>query len=71
MSKIDKLLSEVLVLETNEKLTLIDSLLASIYPVSQGVEILWSEEGEERLQSHAQGNLPSLDEETTFDKYKR
>jgi hypothetical protein len=71
MSKVDKLLSEVLLLETREKLTLVDSLLASIYPVSQGVETLWSEEGEERLRSHEKGLLPTIDEETTFDKYKR
>ena len=71
MSNINKILSEALALESTEKLELIDKLLASIYPVSKGVEVLWSDESEERIVSYENGNIPSLDEDTTFAKYKK
>jgi len=71
MSNINEILSEALALESTEKLELIDKLLASIYPVSNGVEVLWSDESEERIVSYENGNIPSLDEDTTFAKYKK
>jgi len=71
MSNINEILSEALALESTEKLELIDKLLASIYPVSKGVEVLWSDESEERIVSYENGNIPSLDEDTTFAKYKK
>jgi hypothetical protein len=71
MSNIDKLLSEALGLQSTEKLELIDKLLASVYPVSKGVEVLWGDEAEERISSYAKDNLPSIDEEATFAKYKK
>ena len=71
MSNIDKLLAEALVDESTEKLQLIDKLLASVYPISKGVEVLWSNESEERIDSYLNGNIPTIDEETTFAKYKR
>jgi hypothetical protein len=45
--------------------------LASVYPVSKGVEVLWGDEAEERISSYAKDNLPSIDEEATFAKYKK
>jgi hypothetical protein len=71
MPNIDKLLSEALIGESTEKLQLIDKLLASVYPVSKGVEVLWSNEAEERIESYENGNIPTIDEETTFAKYKK
>lgn len=71
MSSINKVLVEALALESTEKLELIDKLLASFYPVSKGVEILWSNEAEERISTYENGTLPTIDLETTFAKYKR
>ena len=71
MSNIDKLLSEALAHESTEKLQLIDKVLASVYPVSKGVEVLWSNEAEERISTYENGNIPTIDEETTFAKYKK
>ena len=71
MSNIDKLLSEVLADESTEKLEFIDKLLASVYPVSKGVEVLWSNEAEERIFTYENGNIPTIDEEITFAKYKK
>jgi len=71
MSNIDEILSEALALKSTEKLKLIDKILASIYPVSQGVEELWNTESEERISSYSNGNIPLLDEESTFAKYKK
>ncbi|HIP51139.1 MAG TPA: hypothetical protein EYG94_03540 [Campylobacterales bacterium] len=71
MSNIDELLLEALTFESTEKLELIDKILASVYPVSKGVEELWNTESEERIDSHLKANLPSLDEESTFAKYKK
>ena len=71
MSNINEILSEALALESTEKLQLIDKVLASIYPVSKGVEVLWADESEERINSCDNGNLPEITEETTFAKYKK
>ncbi|CAA6815612.1 MAG: Unknown protein [uncultured Sulfurovum sp.] len=70
MVNMDKILLEALALESSEKLQLIDALLASVYPVNKGVEKVWNDEVEERLITYNKGNLPSIDEETTFAKYK-
>lgn len=71
MSNTDKILEEALALGTIEKLELMDKLLLSFYPISQGVEALWKEEAQERLSSYEKGNIPIIDEENTFSKYKR
>lgn len=69
MSSIDKILSEALALTSSEKLQLIDALLDSVYPTNEGVDKVWNDESEERLVTYQNGNLPSIDEETTFIKY--
>ncbi len=71
MSDIEKILREALAFESTEKLKLIDKLLASFYPLNEGVEKVWADEAEERIGSHENGHLPVIDEENTFSKYKR
>ena len=71
MSNINEILLEALALESTEKLELIEKILASFYPVSQGVEVLWNDETEERIGPYKNGNLPAMDEESTFAKYKK
>ena len=70
MSDIEKILTEALALESIAKLELIDKLLASFYPLNTGVEKVWADEAEERIVTHENGHLPSIDEEATFAKYK-
>ena len=71
MSAVDGVLSKVLALESSEKLQLIDKVLSSFYPTNKGVDKEWENEAEERINSHAQGSLPTLDEVDVLSKYKK
>lgn len=71
MSKINEILSGVTSLNANEKLQLIDKVLASIYPSNKGVDKEWENESEERIRSYEKGLLPTLDESAVLEKYKK
>ncbi|PHS30600.1 MAG: hypothetical protein COA92_09385 [Sulfurovum sp.] len=71
MPDIDELLSQVLVHESTEELQLLDKVLSSGYPSNKGVEIVWDEESEERINAYEKGNLPAVNELDVFKKYKR
>lgn len=70
MSDIEKIFSDVLALNTEDKLRLADKILASLYPTNHGVDMVWEEEAEERISAYKEGNLPAVDEEELFAKYK-
>lgn len=71
MSNIEKIVADALLLQTEEKIELIEKLLVSFYPLSEGLEKLWSDESEERIESYENGHLPILEQEETFAKYKK
>ena len=70
MSEIDKIFSETLVLKPEDKLTLIDKILTSIYPKNDGVEKIWEKESDARIAAFDKEHLTSKDEKDVFSKYK-
>lgn len=71
MSTIDKIFSEASLLNSIEKLHLIDKILTSMQPENQGVEAIWKEEAEERIAAYNQGRIPVLDEQDVLKKYHK
>ena len=69
MSTLDEIYTDVLRLEPTEKLRLIEKILASLHPSNMGVETLWGNEAEERIESHAQKNIKAIDATTVLSKY--
>jgi hypothetical protein len=71
MSVIDKIFSEVTLLNSAEKLQLIDKILVSLNTTNAGVETIWNEEAEERIEAYNQGRVMALDEEDVLKKYRK
>ena len=71
MRAIDEIFSDILPLSHTDKLLLVDRILASLYPANKGVEKIWKDEAEERLEAYDQGNISAADEKDIFLKYKR
>lgn len=71
MSGVDKIFSEVSLLNPTEKLLLVDKILASLNPVNNGAEAIWSEEAEERITAYSQGRIPAVDEHDALKKYSK
>ena len=71
MSNINKILSDMSSLSSNEKLQLVDKILTSFYPSNKGVEQEWKRESEERILSYEKGSLPTLNENDVLSKYKK
>lgn len=69
MSVIDKIFSEVLLLNDTEKLQLVDKILISLNPVNKGVDTIWEEEAEERITAYKEGRVPSIDAQDVLKKY--
>jgi len=70
MSDIDKILVDILPLNTEDKLQLTDKILASFYPKNYGVDKVWEQEAEERIIAYTQGQLLAIDEKELFTKYE-
>jgi hypothetical protein len=71
MSAIDKIFSEVSLLNSTEKLQLVDKILTSLQPTNHGVETIWAEEAEERIEAYGQGRVPAIDEQDVLKKYSK
>lgn len=71
MSGVDKIFSEVLLLNPAEKLLLVDKILTSLNPANNGTEAIWNEEAEERITAHSQGRVPAVDEKDALKKYSK
>jgi hypothetical protein len=71
MRAIDEIFSDILPLSHTDKLLLVDRILASLYPVNKGIETIWKDEAEERIEAYDQGNVSAADEKDIFNKYKR
>lgn len=71
MSVIDKIFSEVSLLNSTEKLQLVDKILISLNPANEGVETIWKEEAEERITAYSQGRVPAIDEQDVLKKYSK
>ncbi len=71
MSEIDKILVDVLALNSQDKLQLIDKMLASIQPTNKGVETVWKDEAEERITAYDQGRVSAVDEQNVLKKYSK
>ncbi|HEY9189642.1 MAG TPA: addiction module protein [Sulfurovum sp.] len=67
----DEIFSDILPLSHTDKLLLVDRILASLYPANRGVEAIWKDEAEERLEAYDQGDISTADEKDIFIKYKR
>ena len=71
MPALDNILSDVLALNTTDKLHLVDKILTSLQPVNKGVEASWEEEAEERVTAHKQGHISDIDAQEVFAKYDK
>lgn len=71
MSVIDKIFSEVSLLNDTEKLQLVDKILISLNPVNKGVETIWNEESEERITAYREGRVPAIDAQDVLKKYSK
>lgn len=69
MSGVDKIFSEVSLLNPTEKLLLVDKILTSLHPANHGAEAIWNEEAEERITAYRQGRVPAVDEHDVLKKY--
>lgn len=65
----DKILVDILALNSHEKVQLIDKILASLHPVNKGVDAVWEEEAKERLVAFDEGRVPTVDEKDVLLKY--
>ena len=71
MSIIEKIFSEVSLLNSTEKLQLVDKILTSLNPVNQGVDKVWEEEAEERITAYGEGRVSTIDEQSVLTKYSK
>ncbi len=60
------ILAEALNLEPVEKFIIVEGLLRSLDEPDPGLDILWAEEAERRLQAYRDGKLKGIPIETIF-----
>lgn len=69
MSQIDKILVDVLALNTSDKVQVMDKILTSLQPINKGVDALWAKEAEERIIAYKEERVPTVEIEDVFQKY--
>lgn len=69
MSQIDTILIDILALAPQDRLQLVDKILASLHPKNSGVDRLWETESQERITALNEGRVPTVDENDLFEKY--
>jgi putative addiction module component (TIGR02574 family) len=69
MSMTDKILVDVLALNSHEKIQLVEKILSSLHPTNKGVAAVWEEEAEERLVAFSEGRVPTVDVQDVLQKY--
>jgi len=72
MTKLDQVAQDALTLSSEEKLTLIDRLLASIDPAEQAeIDAAWAEEAERRIDEYEDGGARGTPAEEVFRELRR
>ena len=67
----DKILVDVLALNSTDKFQLVDKILTSLNPVNKGVEATWEEEAEERVTAYSHGHVSIIDAQEVLAKYDK
>lgn len=57
-------------LSANEKIELIDALLATVDKPDAAIDALWAKEAEYRLTAHQNGEIQALNLNQVLDKYR-
>lgn len=57
-------------LSANEKIELIDALLATVDKPDAAIDALWAKEAEDRLTAHQNGEIQALNLNQVLDKYR-
>lgn len=70
MSIPKKILEEVLALSPKNKVDLVDRLLASLDTPENGIDRLWKEEVESRIDAYERGDFRALAVDEVLQKYK-
>lgn len=70
MSTVKDILKEAIQLEPTEKAKLVDHLITSLDKPDKGIDKLWAEEAESRLDAYKQGKLKVVSLEEVLFKYK-
>ncbi len=71
MIKTDALLSMVDTLPTDIKTQLIEKLLRSLNPTQKGIDALWAEEAERRVDEIRKGKVKTVPGEKVFDDIRQ
>jgi len=71
MLDMEKVFVDIASLNSENKLELVDKILASIYPTNKGVEAVWQEEAEERITAYSEGRVSTIDEQDILQKYSK
>ncbi|SFV66381.1 hypothetical protein MNB_SV-13-1113 [hydrothermal vent metagenome] len=69
MPILDKIYADIVTLKPREKLILVDKILSSIYPSNIGVERVWGNESEERLEAYQKDHISAIEADSILKKY--
>jgi len=64
------ILKEVLTLKPSQKAELIDKLLSSLDTPDRGIDELWANEAEDRIDAFDKGKIKAIPLEKVLEKYK-
>jgi len=70
MTKSDKIINQALELSRDERVHVIDALLASLEAIDEQNETLWVNEVEDRLDAFDKGEMKALSIEEVLRKYR-
>ena len=70
MTKSDQIINQALELSPDERVQVIDTLLASLEAINEQTEILWVNEVEDRLDAFDKGEMKVLSIEEVLRKYR-
>ncbi len=70
MTKSDKIINQALELSPDERVHVIDTLLASLEAIDEQAEVLWVNEVENRLDAFDKGEMEALSIEEVLRKYR-
>ena len=71
MIKTDELFAEAVSLPLDIRTQLVDKLLQSLHPVQKGIDGLWAEEAEKRVEEIRSGKVVTIPGEEVFKKIRK
>lgn len=69
--RVDKLTAQATELTRDEKLDLIERILATVHPTAPAIDAAWIEEAEERMAAYERGEVETYDADEVLEELRK